>query len=219
MTLTAFVHKGIQRDSLRRFEQAAQLEDALIFHLQEAAPDQEEGERLPLHLRATSQKLRDAGVPDPLPERLSRVLKGIAQDGRGEGSGRGSLRLRTQDAETVWGDPAAALAPVAGNRGNCAGSAAKRLLEHLLGQLPAQSRGADLLAETTMGGLFEALKSDMLILNRVRNPSKLLDHALLWLHDLEIVRLHRGLAVFRPAMTIRLGARAARLHQRATSSR
>ena len=203
MTLTAFVHKGIQRDSLRRFEQAAELEDALISHLQEAAPDQEEGQSLPLHLRATSQRLRDAGVPDPLPERLSRVLKGIAQDGRGEGSGKGSLRLRTQDAETVWVTLQRRWRPLQ-ETAELRRSAAKRLLEHLIGQLPAQSRGADLLAETTMGGLFEALKSDMLIYSRVRNPSKLLDHALLWLHDLEIVRLHRGLAVFRPAMTIRL---------------
>jgi hypothetical protein len=33
---------------------------------------------------------------------------------------------------------------------------------------------------------------------------KLLDRALLWLHEQEIIRLNKGLAVFRPAMTIRL---------------
>ena len=203
MTLTAFVHKGIPRDSRRRFEQAAELEDALISHLQEAAPDQEEGQSLPLHLRLTSQRLRDAGVPDPLPERLSRVLKGIAQDGRGEGGGKGSLRLRTRDAETVWVTLQRRWRPLQ-ETAELRRSAAKLLLGHLIDQLPAQSRGADLLAETTMGGLFEALKSDMLLCSRVKNPSKLLDHALLWLHDMEIVRLHRGLSVFRPAMTIRL---------------
>ena len=203
MTLTAFVHKGIRRDSGRRFEQAAQLEDALIAHLQEAAPDLEEGESLPLHLRLASQRLRDAGVPEPLPERLSRVLKGIAQDGRGEGGGKGSLRLRTQDAETVWVTLQRRWRPLQ-ETAELRRSAAKLLLDHLIGQLPAQSRGADLLAETTMGQLFEALRADALIYSRVRNPSRLLDHALMWLHDLEIVRLHRGLAVFRPAMTIRL---------------
>ena len=203
MTLTAFVHKGIQRDSRRRFQHAAQLEDALIAHLQEAAPDQEEGESLPLHLRLASQRLRDAGVPEPLPERLSRVLKGIAQDGRGEGGGKGSLRLRTQDAETVWVTLQRRWRPLQ-ETAELRRSAARLLLDHLIGQLPAQSRGADLLAETTMGQLFEAIRSDALIYSRVRNPSRLLDHALMWLHDLEIIRLHRGLAVFRPAMTIRL---------------
>ena len=203
MTLTAFVHKGIQRDSRRRFQHAAQLEDALIAHLQEAAPDQEEGQSLPLHLRLASQRLRDAGVPDPLPERLSRVLKGIAQDGRGEGGGKGSLRLRTQDADTVWVTLQRRWRPLQ-ETAELRRSAARLLLDHLIGQLPAQSRGADLLAETTMGQLFEALRTDALIYSRVQNPSKLLDHALMWLHDMEIIRLHRGLAVFRPAMTIRL---------------
>ena len=203
MTLTAFVHKGVQRDSRRRFQEAAELEDALITQLQETAPDQEEGQSLPLHLRLLSQRLRDSGVPNPMPERLSRVLKGIAQDGRGEGGGKGSLRLRTQDAETVWVTLQRRWHPLR-ETAELRRSAAKRLLDHMLGQLPAQARGADLLAETTMGQLTEALRSDVLLFNRVKNAPKLLDHALLWLHDLEIIRLHRGLAVFRPAMTIRL---------------
>ena len=203
MTLTAFVHKGVQRDSRRRFQEAAELEDALITQLQETAPDQEEGQSLPLHLRLLSQRLRDSGVPNPVPERLSRVLKGIAKDGRGEGGGKGSLRLRTQDAETVWVTLQRRWHPLR-ETAELRRSAAKRLLDHMLDQLPAQVRGADLLAETTMGQLTEALRSDVLLFNRVKNAPKLLDHALLWLHDLEIIRLHRGLAVFRPAMTIRL---------------
>ena len=32
-----------------------------------------------------------------------------------------------------------------------------------------------------------------------------MERALLWLHELEIIRLNKGLAVFRPAMTIKLG--------------
>jgi ATP-dependent DNA helicase RecQ len=39
----------------------------------------------------------------------------------------------------------------------------------------------------------------------VKSPEKLLDRALLWLHELEIIRLNKGLAVFRPAMTLKLG--------------
>jgi ATP-dependent DNA helicase RecQ len=39
----------------------------------------------------------------------------------------------------------------------------------------------------------------------VKEPSRLLDRALLWLHEQEAIRLNKGLAVFRPAMTIRLG--------------
>ena len=46
----------------------------------------------------------------------------------------------------------------------------------------------------------------MLLMAEVKDADKLRDHALLWLHDQGVIRLNKGLAVFRPAMTIRLGA-------------
>ena len=81
---------------------------------------------------------------------------------------------------------------------------AKRLLDHLLRSLPPRSRGTDLLVETTMGKLLAELQSDLTLRSEVRSPDKLMDRALLWLHEQEIIRLNKGLAVFRPAMTIRL---------------
>ena len=82
--------------------------------------------------------------------------------------------------------------------------AAGLLLEHLIACLPSGSRGTDLLAETTLGKLLQAAESDMVLRSRVRHPNKLVDRALLWLHEQEVIRLNKGLAVFRPAMTIRL---------------
>ena len=202
--LTAFVHSGVARSSRRRLEEADRLEAALIAHLREAAPDLGKGDASLLHLRHASQILRDAGAADPLPERLWRILRSISFDGRGEGSGGGSLRVRKRDAETVrvtllrnkWG----ALEETASRRR----AGARRLLEHLLSCLPSGVRGTDLLAETTLGRLREALESDLILKSRVRNTEKLLDRALLWLHEQGVIRLHKGLAVFRPAMTIRL---------------
>ena len=201
--LTAFVHAGVERHSRRRLREAESLEKSLIAHLRETAPDMERGETWPLHLRVASQILRDEGVADPLPERLWRILRSIAADGRGEGGAAGSLAVRKQDAETVrvtlqrgW----SALEETATRRRD----GAKRLLEHLLACLPSGSRGTDLLAETTLGKLLEALTSDLVLKSRVKDPEKLLDRALLWLHEQEVIRLHKGLAVFRPAMMIRL---------------
>ena len=207
--LTAFVHAGVPRASRKRFEQAAALECALIADLRAAAPDMDEGGASTLHLRIATQRLKDALAEaghDPahvLPERLWRTLRGIAGDGRGEGSGKGSLGLRRLDPETVrvilqrnW----KALAETAERRRN----AAQRLLDHLLGCLPPGSRGTDLLAETTLGKLLDALRSDLELKARVKDPEKLLDRALLWLHEQEVVRLNKGLAVFRPAMSIHL---------------
>ena len=199
--LTAFVHAGVVRNSRKRFDEATELETALIAQMREAAPDMSKGDRWPLHLRIAAQTLRDEGVTDPLPERLWRILRSIANDGRGEGGAAGSLGVRRRDAETVhvtlqreWSD----LEELASRRRE----GAKRLLDHLLACLPPGSRGMDLLAETTLGKLLEAIKSDLFL--KSKNPEKLLDRALLWLHEQEVIRLHKGLAVFRPAMTIRL---------------
>ena len=200
-SLTAFVHAGVERNSRKRFDEAAELETALITQMREMAPDMGKGDTSTLHLRVAAQTLREQGVADPLPERLRRILRSIAYDGRGEGGDAGSLGVRQLDAETVrvtlrreWSD----LAELASRRRE----GAKCLLNHLLACLPPGSRGTDLLAETTLGKLLEALTSDLFL--KSRNPEKLLDRALLWLHEQEVIRLNKGLAVFRPAMTIRL---------------
>ena len=202
--LTAFVHAGVDRSSRKRLDEAETLETALIRRLRDADPDMGKGDTSTLHLRVASQVLRDDGLADPLPERLWRILRSIAADGRGEGGAAGSLVVRKHDAETVrvtllreW----SALDETASRRRE----GARRLLEHLLAVLPPGVRGTDLLAETTIGKLLEALTSDLALKSRVKDPEKLLDRALLWLHEQEVIRLHKGLAVFRPAMTIRLG--------------
>ena len=201
--ITAFVHAGVERSSAKRLQQAAALETALIAHMREAAPDQGKGDTASLHLRIAAQVLRDQGLDDPLPERLWRIVRGIANDGRGEDGAAGSLSVRKQDAETAritlrreWEN----LEDIARRRREAAG----RLLEHLLACLPPASRGTDLLAETTLGKLLQAIESDMMLKTQSKDPAKLLDRALMWLHELEVIRLNKGLAVFRPAMTVRL---------------
>ena len=205
--LTAFVHVGVQRPSRRRFSEAAAMEVSLIEALREEAPDLQAGDASMLHLRLVAARLKDAGHPSALPEQAWRILRGIAADGRAESGGKGSLGLRRADSETVrvtllrsW----QALAETALRRRG----AAERLLEHLLGCLPQGARGTDLLAETTFGRLMQTLKADLALAAKVTDPeklSKLQDRALLWLHEQEVVRLNKGLAVFRPAMTIRFG--------------
>ena len=93
------------------------------------------------------------------------------------------------------------------------------LLDHLLGSLPPGSRGTDLLVETTLGKLLNAIRSDLELKTTVRDPERLLDRALLWLHEQEIIRLNKGLAVFRPAMSIRLSQEQRRFTPPPTSHR
>ena len=201
--VTAFVHTGVVRASRRRFEQAAELERSLIDLLRETAPDLSIGDSSTLHLRVATQRLKDEGHPHALPEHLWRIVRSIAADGRGEGGSGGSLGIRRWDAETVqvtlqreWG----ALERTAELRR----AAARRLLDHLLATLPQGIRGTDLLAETTLGKLLAAVQSDIILRSQARDPTKLMERALLWLHEQEVIRLNKGLAVFRPAMTIHL---------------
>ena len=201
--LTAFVHAAVERSSLRRFEEAAALESDLIVLMRETAPDVEVGDTSTLHLRLATQRLKDEGNTHALPERLWRIVRSIAADGRGEGGSGGSLGVRRWDPETVqvtlqreWG----ALVRTAELRR----AAARRLLDHLLDTLPQGSRGTDLLAETTLGKLQTAIQSDLLLRSEARDPGKLMDRALLWLHEQEVIRLNKGLTVLRPAMTIHL---------------
>ena len=202
--LTAFIHKGVEHSSGKRLEEADALETALIAHMREAAPELGKGETSSLHLRMAAQILQDQGLAGSLPERLWRIIRGIAYDGRGEDDGvAGSLSVRKQDAETAWitlRREWKALEETARIRR----AAAERLLNHLLHCLPPRSRGIDLLAETTLGKLLQAIESDLDLKGRIKNPAKLLDRALLWLHEQEVLRLNKGLAVFRPTMMIRL---------------
>ena len=151
--LTAFVHAGVEHSSRKRYDEAAALEGALIDLLRETAPDMDKGESSMLHLRLATQRLKEEGHTHALPERLWRILRSIAADGRGEGSGGGSLVVRGRDREMVrvtlqreW----SALVETAKLRRE----AALHLLEHLLASLPpGNRRGTDLLAETTLGKL------------------------------------------------------------------
>ena len=202
--LTAYVHAGVVRPSKMRLQEANQLESELIAYMRETAPDMRVGESSIFHLRAASQELRNRGLIDPLPARILRILRSISSDGRGEDDGvSGSISLRSRDAETVkvtlrreWEK----LDQIARKRRE----AAECLLTHLLERLPPGSQGLSLLAETTIGQLLHVINSDLVLMRNVTRPEKLLDRALLWLHEQEVIILNKGLVVFRPAMLVRL---------------
>ncbi len=201
--LTAFVHSGVERSSQNRLKEAAALEIALIAQMRQAAPDLAKDQGSLLQLRHATQRLKNSGHPYATPEKILRIVRSLASDGRNEDSGAGSLRLRQLDAESVqvtlqreW--------PLLERTAWLRRIAAERLLDHLLVCLPPGTRGADRLAETTLGKLLAVVEADIELKNEVKSASRLTDRALLWLHEQEIIRLNKGLAVFRPAMTIAL---------------
>lgn len=203
ITLTAFVHFGVTHSSRKRFEEAKDMEIALIKYMREMEPDLKKGGKFTLLLRVAAQKLRDQGLVNPLPQLLLRLLRGMAYDGRGEGGDTGSLGIRNYNGDTVrvtlrreWD----ALEKTAKVRRD----AANLLLGHLVACVPQGMRGTDLMVKTTLGQLLRTITSDMLLKSQIKNPDRLQNRALLWLHEQEVIRLNRGLTVFRTAMSIRL---------------
>ncbi|MCL2344691.1 MAG: RecQ family ATP-dependent DNA helicase [Desulfobulbus sp.] len=203
--MTAFVHVGVDRSSKKRFAEAVELEQALIAQLRESAPDVIVGEGYPLNLRLLAQQLKDQGHREALPQRLRQIIRGLEGDGRDDQGGHGSLTVkRATDLETVH---------VILNRNNWNAlektaelrrTAAARLLDHWLACLPNGARGVDQLAETTLGKLTASITGDSLLAAEIKDARRLVECALLWLHEQEILRLNKGLAVFRGAMTLHL---------------
>ena len=200
--LTAFVHYGVQRPSEGRFSLAAAMEEDLIRLMQEQAPDQTVGESQPLHLRQASQYLKDHGHEHALPLLVQRSLKSIASDGMEEAQRTANLRVRTWQNEvmqvTLLKDWQTIQKSAQARR-----QAAETVLRHLLSKLPSGARGADLLVETTIGQLTDSINSRLFRDTSV-NTDRVLQHALLWLHDQEVIQLNKGMSVLRPAMTIQL---------------
>ena len=207
MAITAFAHVGAPRPSRQRFQEACEIESALIAHMCEKAPELDRGERSLLHLRVAAHTLKANGIEQALPECLLRIVRSISQDGRGEdrveGGSGGSIDIRQRGREHVavtlrrsW--------PLLEELAERRRAAAELLLKHLLDVLPDGARGTDLLAETTLGALRSALEEDLVLKSQSPNLDRLLERSLLWLHEQEVIRLNKGLAVFRPAMTVKL---------------
>ena len=76
-----------------------------------------------------------------------------------------------------------------------------------MSRLRKGQRGNDVLVETTLGELTRAISDDLDLAARTTDARKLMERSLLWLHEQEVIRLNKGLTVFRSAMTIRLRAR------------
>lgn len=201
--ITIFVHVGVENASRARFESAARLETDLIAQLREAAPDADNGEPTPFNLAATCQMLRESGHASVRPDIVEGLLRGMAQDGRDMEGGRGNLHLRKASRGSLFVRLQRSW-PIVEETANLRRLGAERLLAHLVDLVPKGARGKDIPVETTLGRLLAAINGDAILRGSVNDPNKLMDRALLWLHEQQVVTLGKGLSVFRPAITLHL---------------
>jgi ATP-dependent DNA helicase RecQ len=204
MAITAFVNVGVQNSSSKVLQDCAALEDAIIDALRQMAPDMTPGETHDLNVRFLTQHIKDEadGFSKIHPDIVMRLLRGLADDGRRDRNA-GTIRLVRRGEhfrltlQTDWSE----LSKKARQRKVAAGL----LLSHFAGKLGQNARGVDLLAQTTAGELEHAISHDIQLGQEVNDVGQLTERALLWLHEQQVIQINKGMAVFRSAMTIRLG--------------
>lgn len=204
LLLTAYVRYKVPDSSLTKLEQICRLECALIPVLQEEAPDAGTEDWQVLSLRRVNQRLLDGGFADSNPELLRGLLASLAKDGQGLAGKQGSLlfRYRGIDQYAVklnrgWKD----LAATAERRQAIAGC----VLKAIFARIPEGTvKSADLLVEFAAEDLMAALQQDMQLRSELKDPLAGVERALNFMHELRVITLQKGLAVFRQAMTIQV---------------
>ena len=209
--ITMFVHYGVPDASLNRYQNMDALEASLIERMGELHADADVGDFTTMNLRLMSQEMRERRFPTVRPDIVERLVRSIARDGRGEDGGSGSLWVRKLDREHLhvkflrtWDQ----IKGIAERRRIGAGILARHLVRLARER---NLRGKDLQVETTLGKMTAILESNFeLQKHGADRLTKLLERALLWLHEQEVLTLGRGLTVFRQAMriVIRPGKRA-----------
>ncbi len=194
LNMTAYLHYGVADSSQKRFNQYQNLENALIAVMTETDPDVGPDQRVYLRPRQISQQLRDRGEETARPDRIYGVLELWASDGllrhRKLGENTHALWFR-QDWEPMR-------KAVEKRNWVC-----QVIIDFLIGKLAPHARGKDLLVAFQSGELIDALERDMATAY-LDHPEQRMQNGLLALDKMRAVSLQSGMAVFRPAMTIRM---------------
>ena len=202
LMLSAYVRHRVANSSLKLLQRICHLERHFIEVLQEQAPDADSDDWQNLSLRHLSQRLLDDGLADSNPEILRLLLSSLSRDGQGLAASVGSISLRHRGQDQY---------AVRLNRSWQALTETMRLRQALAQTVlaciclqisPETKPSADILVEFSSTDLLAALKQDMDISARVKDPLAAVERALNFLHEQKIITLQQGLAVFRQAMTI-----------------
>jgi len=179
------------------------METDLIALMQESVPEAQGSSPQPLHLTEACHRLRDIGHAQIRPDIVETILRGLARDGRDQDGGRGNMTLRKISRTTISVQLGRSWSLVT-RTADLRRQGARALLAHLSGKVAKGARGRDLQVDTTLGAMLDALNGDGLLRAEVKDMTRLMDRAMMWLHEQHIVTLGPGLTIFRPALTLHL---------------
>lgn len=177
------------------------IERDLIALLREATPD---GDDIHLSLRVVSQRLRDQGHGEAIPEVVRRILKTLDQGERSPHGWLSRVRVRPLGQGhfrvAVPGDWREVEA-VAERRHILAGRVVETLIAKTRGET---GRTAAAVVPFTLEELARLASDDMVLAAQLSDPLAAAQSVLVTLHDWKVITLQQGLAIFRQAMTLDL---------------
>lgn len=201
--LNAFLRYKVAGHSRERLEKLVQLERRMLDLLATEDPDAEGW--LNLSLRMLNQRLAGENFPSSV-EVLGALLKSLSWDGRGFAGMKGSLELRPVARDScrlrlnrTWTQ----ILELAEKRWRVA----SLIVEALWAKVPPETpASAELLVPFSFEELEAAVQQDLLLRSdlKLASATAALERALMFLHEQHVIVLQQGLAIFRPAMTLRL---------------
>ncbi len=201
--LSAFVKSKGKNRAMDLLNQVCILEKGLVDLLKVEDPDSDKGDCVDFHLIKISQRLKKEGF-DNAPDTLRQILKGISFDGKGLAGKKGSLVYKqiSKDRYKIklqrsWANIAETI-----HRRQIASSVILNYLIQKSPDKPAKDNPSPI--EFTCEDLVDELKRDIELQGLVDDHLAIVERCLILLHDMKIITLQGGLAVFRQAMHIKL---------------
>ena len=204
--MTAFVKPKGRGSSPELLESFVRIENQMLELMKEMAPDAflSSDRADVIHLRLMSQRLKDMGFDQVTTHTVEHLLRTMAGD-KGEDQGK-SLKIsgkQGMDRQLVyvkfsWEE--------IGKRITLRHQGAWVCLKAIIRCLPPHLRSgqAQVMSEFFIADIIKAMQNDIFLSNYRGNQTALIEHCLLYLHDLKIITLQNGLAVFRQAFTLNL---------------
>ena len=206
--LSAYIRYKVRNSSEKQLQQVIGLENDFLGLLAETAPDVEKDIHLEMDLRQINQMMIDKGHGDCSPHGLKLFLYGLSRDGKGLAGTRGSLSFTARGNHWFavylhrdW--------PSLRTTVELRQLAALRALQAIVAVVPPEIKsGANLLVEFSLEQIIAALRGDLLLADKLKDPLAAAERALTFMHEQKVIDLQQGLAVFRQAMTIQLNPEA-----------
>lgn len=207
-TLTAYIRYKVKNNSSLYLQRVCSLERDFLKILEELAPDSDLNTPLEIDLRQINQQIINLDYPYSTPQILNIILHGLSRDGKGLAGQKGSLSLRAcgNNRLTVYLHRGwQALLKTVEIRQQASNVALKVILD----SIPDETKSnKDLLVEFTLEQIIAGLKKDLFLLPQLKKPLAAAERALTFMHELSIIDLQHGLAIFRQAMTLHLNSAA-----------